>query len=354
MGKTIHLSTTLTPQPLKNTIKRPLKSIISDFIKESEKTFPKDRQHVKQMMPFLGTDEIGHQGLYGYGLDLGFLNAILQCYNGHWALKTTPDDWWYTIIRTIAIAIDENAKDKTVRKFFVNHKGKKELVVDVTCIDEIASEDFFRQMTNLIQSNVKVDGYVDAIRSDFSTTTSTHRIVSEITVMSSMQEYFEYTAGIECGIPYIEFLGTEEDWEILKVKFLKLKNMLQPIQKEINLGERWNEVEVICDKLIETIKGNADIEWWTNIIRITSSDYFGSGGPDVSYDGWFITKLLNKPYGSDSLDSLPSGFVSVPLKINNNGAISKAAIVSGIAGMKIDVSKSVPVVEASHGYAIFQ
>ena len=132
-------------------------------------------------------------------------------------------------------------------------EGKKKLFVDFDISKGIDYSWLFRQFTNLIQSNIKVDGYVDTIRSDFSTTTSTHRIVSEITVMSSMQEYFEYTANILCGIPYIEFLGTEEDWEILKVKFLKLKNMLQPIQKEIKLGEWWNEVEAICDKLIETI-----------------------------------------------------------------------------------------------------
>jgi hypothetical protein len=92
-------------------------------------------------------------------------------------------------------------------------------------------------MTNLIQSNINIEGYVDAIRSDFSTSTPTNKVVSEIMVMSSMQEYFEYTMMMLCGIPYIEFMGTAQDWKQLKVKLLKLKEMLKPIEKEIGLVE---------------------------------------------------------------------------------------------------------------------
>ena len=70
------------------------------------------------------------------------------------------------------------------------------------------------------------------------------------------------------------------------------------------------------------------------------------------YDGWFITKILNKKHTLKSLKSIPTGLASVPLTINNDGVKSKSAIVSGIAGMKIDDSKAIPVVEAVHGWTI--
>ena len=213
---------------------------------------------------------------------------------------------------------------------------------------------FFQQMTNLIQSNINIEGFVDSIRSDFSTSTPTHKIVSEIMMMSSMQEYFDYTMCVLCGIPYIEFMGTAQDWEKLKAKLLKLKELLKPIQKEIGLVEWWDEITIVCDKINQSIQGNVDVEWWTNILRITHSQSFGSGGGRSNYDGWFITKVLNQKHGVSSLSKLPSGLVSIPLKIDNNGAISEAAIVSGIAGMKIDDSKDVPVVESTHGWAMFQ
>ena len=66
-----------------------------------------------------------------------------------------------------------NSKNENVRKFFVDHEGQKELVVDVG-LGNIDFEYFYREMTNQIQQNIKLDGYVDAVRSDFSTTTATH------------------------------------------------------------------------------------------------------------------------------------------------------------------------------------
>ena len=214
MGKIIHLNKDLKPQAVTDKTPQTFQSAISKFIKGSEKNFPQDRQHVKEKTPSWGTNDnvIANS-------DMGFFSSIYECYNNHWALITVPDDWWYTIIRTIALAIDDNAKNEKVRNFFVNHEGKKELIVEVDP-NNIDFEKFYREMTNQIQENIKLDGYVDAVRSDFSTSTSTHRIVSEITVMSSMQEYFEYVMAMACGIPYIEFLGTEEDWRHLKIKLL--------------------------------------------------------------------------------------------------------------------------------------
>ena len=182
------------------------------------------------------------------------------------------------------------------------------------CIDY---EAFFSQMTNLIQAEIKTDGYVDTIRSDFSTSTSTHRIVSEITVMSSMQEFFEYCMRTMCGIPYIELLGSEEDWERLKMKFLKLKKMLQPIEKLIGLDHWWGRVEIICDELIKSANGKADKKWWSNIFTRTQHG-FGSGSY-ATYDGWFIRDLLNISKNVESFASLPSGLVSVPLIFDDYG-----------------------------------
>ena len=131
--------------------------------------------------------------------------------------------------------------------------------------------------------------------------------------------------------------------------------MLEPIEKEIKLGEWWDDVELICDKLYESVKGHADIEWWSNILRITKGSSFGSGGGglDVVYDGWYITKLLNKRRGVRNFGALPSGLVSVALTIDDRGNQSEAAIASGIAGFKVDESKEIPVVQSAHGWTIF-
>ena len=51
---------------------------------------------------------------------------------------------------------------------------------------------FFNEMSKEIAKNIKVPSYVDVISADFSSTTPVEKIVSQITVMSSLQEFFEY------------------------------------------------------------------------------------------------------------------------------------------------------------------
>ena len=57
--------------------------------------------------------------------DWGFFNTILVCYNNHWILKTTPEDWWSIIVGTVATAVDQKSELPSIRKFFVSHEGKK-------------------------------------------------------------------------------------------------------------------------------------------------------------------------------------------------------------------------------------
>jgi hypothetical protein len=337
MPTTLQLRDGLTPKKVEykyNHKREPVKSLISDFIKQAEinsqrrggfhnnspKPIAEDRRHVKDMLPFEGSTDVAVGGQGDYGL----FNAIYECYNNHWGLRTVPDDWWYTIIRTVAIAIDEHSKEEKVRTFFVNHEGKKRLTVDVDDTCGIDYEKFFREMTDLIQSNIKIQGYVDAIRSDFSTSTATHRIVSEITVMSSMQEFFEYCMRTMCGVPFVELEGEEEDWVNMKRKLVELKVMLEPIHETIGLNDWWGRVERICDKLIETSRGNGDKEWWGYVL---SHQRHGMGsGSYVTYDGWFLRDLLNISKSVESFGSIPSGLVSVPLVFDENGVESDGVL----------------------------
>ena len=73
-----------------------------------------------------------------YDEDFGFFSAILACYNNHWVLRTSPDDWWNVIVRIVAQVVDENGNKERVRNLFVDHKGQKEIsikVPDLTTID---------------------------------------------------------------------------------------------------------------------------------------------------------------------------------------------------------------------------
>ena len=321
---------------------------------EGERQVPKDRRHVGRKVPILGSKNSKVREAAG---DFGFFTAVYEAYNNHWALRTTPEDWWFTIIRTVALAIDENAKSPKVRDFFVNHDGKKELRVDVapgTLPHHVDYSSFFDQMTNLIDKNINVEGYVDAIRSDFSTSTKMHKIISEITVMSSTQDFFDFTGGTFCGIPRVEMLGTLKDWQNLKRKVLHLKKVILTIIEEIYLTEFFENLPVICDNLIETYNGtsfNATSEWWSHIF--SKEERFGSGG-GTFYNGWFIEQFLNLG-AVRSFGSVPTGLVTVPMKLKEfSGHEENSTLVAGIAGVTIEeTSGDIPIVQANHGWAMF-
>ena len=157
-------------------------------------------------MAALGSDE----EIYSVGADCGMFAAVFTAYSYHFKLRTSPDDWWFCVIKRIACAIDENSQKESVRKTFVEHKGKKDIAVEVPdrSIYTVNYIWFFDQIAKGIKENVKVPEFVDGMTADFSTTTPVQKIVSQVTLMSSVKQYFGFHAIAECGIPALEMLGT--------------------------------------------------------------------------------------------------------------------------------------------------
>ena len=71
-------------------------------------------------------------------------------------------------------------------------------------------------MSAKIRENIKVPGYVDQMEPDFSTSTGINRIVSQIMLMNSVQEYFAFSMVLGCGIPYVDMKGTSLDSSVVE------------------------------------------------------------------------------------------------------------------------------------------
>jgi hypothetical protein len=310
---------------------------------------------VEDRIPFLGsTDEIYSKS------NTGFFETVLMAYNEHYNLRTSPEDWWYCVIRRVALAIDNNSSKDSVRKMFVEHQGKKTLTVTVPewPLSNVNYDLFFERMSEEIANNVKVPEYVDAMTANFSCTTNVQRIVSQITLMSSMQEFFEYVMNLMCGIPAIEMLGTEADWQKLLAKIKALKSVLQPIMNDIELTEQWwSLAEKIFSKLLDTYRGTPDKKWWSHII--TYNAMYGSGfreDPKLprDYSGW-IVEFLEGRVGLDVYE-FTSGLVTVPLKIVDGvkGVGDTAALVAGMVGMTVheETVNNRPSVQPFQGWAL--
>ena len=105
--------------------------------------------------------------------------------------------------------------------------------------------------------------------------------------MASLQEYFEYTMVLMCGIKGIEMLGKLEDWQQLVNKIDKLAKLLSPLEEELKISGWLKHVRMVYVKLLETFERNPDQDWWS---RIISKVPLGSGS-QTQYEGWIIQFL---------------------------------------------------------------
>ena len=150
--------------------------------------------------------------------------------------------------------------------------------------------------------------------SDFSTTTAVQKIVSQITLMYSVQEYFIYRMWGGCGIPAVEMLGTEDDWKKLKSKLKVLRTLLEPIENELGLeSEWWGVVEKVFSKLLATYQGKPDRKWWSHVMSY-ENQYMSGMVVDgkYRYRGW-ITEFLEGRKDDLGISEMTSGLVSIQL-----------------------------------------
>ena len=298
----------------------------------------------EQVVTSVGSEEI----IYSIG-DCGLFAAVLTAYNNHWKLRTSPDDWWFCVIKRVACAIDKNAEKESVRKMFVDREGKKTIEVEVpdTSIYTVDYSWFFDQISKGIQENIKVPEFVDGMTADFSTTTAVQKVVSQITMMTSVQKYFRFAMKRSCGIPAVEMLGTEDDWSKLKSKLKVLRTLLEPIENDLELPSAWwDVVENVFSNLLATYRGSPVSEWWSHIMGFENRYACGMYVPgEYRYRGWITEFLEGKKHAMD-IDQMTSGLVSVPIDLKHpSGVTDTAAVVAGMIGFNVhtDESKEVSV-----------
>ena len=116
-----------------------------------------------------------------------------------------------------------NNNSEKFRNFFVDHKGKKELVVIAT---SFSGEYFAKKFSELLEENIKVPEFAQKYKTKFSTTNRIISTVNNITLMNTLKEYFSFTMILECGIPSIVLDGTQNDWIELKNMYEYFKSVL--------------------------------------------------------------------------------------------------------------------------------
>jgi len=239
-----------------------------------------------------------------------FLTGILNSCIDHRPFVISPDILWLLISQGFARHITQNAEE--LRSQVVNFEGRKTLTI---ISDKIQLGDPKADWASIFpQFNEQINDYtgkklVGILTSNFTTTTPTSKIVSQVTIMEAVKSYFEFKViMIGCGIPKITIEGTTQDW----------KKLLEKTKHLAQYKLEWwtNELIPIIEEIIAAKKGKVNKDFWMNMVKYHTEKKYGTVN---TIDGWIVkffpyTKEGNKTglKPITSVNSLASEIVKVP------------------------------------------
>lgn len=243
-----------------------------------------------------------------------FLGAVVNAYNNHRGLRLSPDDLLHLFSVVVAKCI--NANSEKYRAVFVNHAGKKKLVVKMKSPPGVWPwTDFLDAMSAKIDENVKTSL---GLESTFSSSTQVTQNVATLMKMCAFKSYFAYGWMMCCGIRKVELTGTLEDWLSLREKVARCAEIFTSRGDMVNWSKHYL---TILDRLIETYQSSSDGSvkgsqaslpnhlktFWSRIVTYVP---YGSGGqkyisgwarvlvPGDGYNGYPETLNLLNPASS--------------------------------------------------------
>jgi hypothetical protein len=186
------------------------------------------------------------------------IHAVQAAFDQHRPLLLTPDVIWITLAQGFAQHVNNHAE--TLRPRFVQHQGKQRLGIKVhdfpsqkeqwaVCVQEWVLQ---------IRDQIGADPY-HLLECNFSTTTPVTRTVSQVIIMDTFKQYFDYVMVGICGIPEITLLGTVEDWQ-------SIYNRVQTLA-EYDLHWWIARVLPLCQEFIATALGKPSLDFWRCIYK---------------------------------------------------------------------------------------
>lgn len=247
-----------------------------------------------------------------------FFDGMHQAYADHRPFVLSPDAVWLLICQGFSYHVNFNAE--ALRHMFVDFEGKKTLIVVSNSINldnpNSPWERYFPQFTKQIAKCVG-DSLVNTLTCNFSTSTVTTRTVSQITIMSTMHEYFDYEMIEICGIPQVILEGTPQDWHTIVERTETLR--------KYKLDWWVDELLPILRKIEKAANGDVDTKFWRGMYKQHDLKREMCGDPYYLADGWIVKfypydddKNRNDFKGIvDGSDYLPAEVVSAPLEFTD-------------------------------------
>lgn len=272
-----------------------------------------------------------------------FFKFMVEAYADHRPIVLSPDIIWNVIAQGFCQHINNDPEALRGRIVF-HEKGKIEL--SVMTKEELHSpnvkwDELLNTFDNMIAERTK-DNLADVMRADFSTTDNTTRIVSQMTLMSSVKAFFDYSViYISCGIPNITIEGTTDDWE-------KVLNKTQQLRK-YDLDWWVDDLVPILNEFINASKGNVNKVFWRNIVKKDRPEKFVGGGCSwdrpTELDGWFLKFMPYDKKGKRTPQKVTYNYKDMPSQVINvdfmyknlnTGTTTPMEMLCGLVGIEID------------------
>ena len=126
-------------------------------------------------------------------------------------------------------------------------------------------------MRTKIGENVKND-VVSLLTANYSTTGKVESLLSCATIMNTFKNYFEYGLMMTlCGIRKVHFLGTLDDWLLLREKAKQLQGLT--MHKD-EFSTYVKGLLPVLDQFINTYQGKVDNKFWDKIFNV---EHVGQG-----------------------------------------------------------------------------
>ena len=256
--------------------------------------------------------------------DNPFFNGMREAYANHRPVVLSPDMIWMLISQGFSHHVNFNSeqlKNKIVKPDIdtdiTAYIGEEHKDKDLSEIDWI---DVISQFADGIAEKTKNNLY-NTLVSDFSTTTITEKVASQITIMKGVESYFDFIVErLVCGIPQVTLLGTPDDWRKVKDKTLQLE--------QYDLKWWTDRLIPILDEFIAASEGNVNVDFWKDMVKIKKAEFCGD--PEI-VNGWFITFYPYNEYGTrqsfkqiSNFDELPSEIVKLRLDYKISDGIDTA------------------------------
>ena len=232
--------------------------------------------------PYLGSS-FANKSLVD-GDDNAFFSMVCLAYAQHRPIVLSPDIMWIIICNGFSQYV--NRDPEKFRQYLVNYNDKETLVIRTGL--ETTTAQKVQKFADLIAKETKGD-IAELMTCNFSTTGMMEKMVSQITLMDAVKEYFDYLELLQgCGIPSVTLEGTPDDWRLLREKTRKLG--------EFGVKKWTDKLDPILAEFVLASEGKPNLKfWWNMAIKGRPVDFHlkaGGGclpayGP-TPFDGWFL------------------------------------------------------------------